>query len=95
MRTEEVQPFAPGSLAQPVPMPDFNHYQTQSGWTATRRVQAQAEARAHFERDWQSAQAAEAQRQQQLASYQREYQQWADAQLADVRRHNAGIEELT
>ncbi|MDQ0583122.1 restriction system protein [Streptomyces rishiriensis] len=91
MRAEDVQPFAPGPLAQPVPMPDFNHYQTQSGWTASRRAQAQAEARARFERDWQAAQAAETQRQRQLASYQREYQQWVDAQLADVRRHNAGV----
>ncbi|MEH0421703.1 restriction endonuclease [Streptomyces sp. B21-083] len=91
MRAEEVQPFAPGSLAQPVPMPDFSHYQTQSGWTASRRAQAQAEARARFEHDWQAAQAAESQRQRQLASYQREYQQSVDVQLADVRRHNAGI----
>ncbi|MFD9970542.1 restriction endonuclease [Streptomyces sp. NPDC059011] len=95
MRPEEVQPFAPGPLAQPVPMPDFNQYQTQSGWTASRRAQAQAEARARFERDWQAAQAAEAQRQQQLASYQREYQQWADAQLAEVRAHNVGIVAVT
>ncbi|MFI6014746.1 restriction endonuclease [Streptomyces sp. NPDC051243] len=91
MRPEEVQPFAPGPLAQPVPMPDLNHYQTQSGWTASSRARAQAEARARFERDWHAAQAAEAHRQQQLASYQREYQQWAEAQLADVRRHNAGV----
>ncbi|MEH0553356.1 restriction endonuclease [Streptomyces sp. B21-101] len=91
LRAEDVQPFAPGPLAQPVPMPDFHHYQTQSGWTASRRAQAQAEARARFERDWQTAQAAEVQRQRQLASYQREYQQWVDTQLADVRRHNAGI----
>ncbi|MFD5253711.1 restriction endonuclease [Streptomyces bobili] len=95
MRPEDVQPFAPGPLAQPVPMPDFSHYQTQSGWTASRRAQAQAEARARFERDWQAAQAAEAQRQEQLASYQREYQQWVDAQLADVRLHNAGIGAMT
>ncbi|PZG97420.1 restriction endonuclease [Streptomyces sp. NTH33] len=95
MRPEEVQPFAPGPLAQPVPMPNFDHYQTQGGWTAGRRAQAQTEARARFERDWHAARAAEAQRQQQLASYQREYQQWADAQLADVRRHNAGVVELT
>lgn len=95
MRPEDVQAFAPGPLAQPVPMPDFSHYQTQSGWTASRRAQAQAEARARFERDWQAAQAAETQRQQQLASYQREYQQWVDAQLADVRRHNAGISAIT
>ncbi|MET8286211.1 restriction endonuclease [Streptomyces sp. NPDC051639] len=95
MRREEVQPFAPGPLAQPVAMPDFSHYQTQSGWTSNRRAQAQAEARARFERDWHAAQAAEAQRRQQLASYQREHQQWADAQLAEVRRHNAGIVQVT
>ncbi|MEW1826525.1 restriction endonuclease [Streptomyces sp. NPDC088196] len=95
LRAEDVQPFAPGALAQPVPMPDVRQYQTQSGWTAARRAQAQAEARARFERDWQAAQAAEAQRQHQLAAYQREYQQWADAQLAEVRRYNAGIVEVT
>ncbi|MFD7793116.1 restriction endonuclease [Streptomyces sp. NPDC059759] len=95
MRHEEVQPFAPGPLAQPVAMPDFSQYQTQSGWTANRRAQAQAEARARFERDWHAAQTAEAHRQQQLASYQREHQQWVDAQSADVRRHNAGIVQVT
>jgi restriction system protein len=95
VRPEVVQPFAPGALAQPVPMPDFGRYQTQSGWTAARRAQAQAEARARFERDWQAAQAAETRRQQQLASYQREYQRATDARLADVRRHNAGVAELT
>ncbi|MFD4950996.1 restriction endonuclease [Streptomyces sp. NPDC058451] len=94
-RPEAIEPFAPGPLAQPVPMPNAEHYQAQGGWTAGRRAQAQAEARARFERDWHAAQAAEARRQQQLASYQREYQRWADAQLADVRRHNAGIVELT
>ncbi|MFF1448911.1 restriction endonuclease [Streptomyces sp. NPDC058274] len=72
-------------------MPDLHHYQAQSGWTASRRAQAQAEARSRFDRDWQAAQAAEAHRQRQLASYQREYQQWAAAQLAEVRAHNAGV----
>ncbi|MFF1542970.1 restriction endonuclease [Streptomyces sp. NPDC058291] len=91
LRAEDVQPFAPGPLAQPVTMPDVQHYQAQGGWTAGRRSQAQAEARARFERDWQAAQAAEAQRQRQLASYEREYRQWADARLAEVRRHNAGV----
>lgn len=92
LRPETVQPFAPGPLAQPVPMPDERYYQPQGGgWTANRRAQAQAEARARFERDWHAAQAAEAQRQQQLAAYQRQYQEWADAQLAEVRRHNAGV----
>lgn len=95
MRREEVQPFAPGPLAQPVALPDVSQYQAQGGWTSSRRSQAQAEARARFERDWHAAQAAEAQRQQQLASYQREHQRWADAQLAEVRRHNAGIVQLT
>ncbi|MEV7346010.1 restriction endonuclease [Streptomyces sp. NPDC093544] len=95
MRREEVQPFAPGPLAHPVPMPDFNQYQTQSGWTASRRAQAQAEGRARFERDWHAAQTAEAHRQQQLASYEREYRQWADAQLAEVRAHNAGVVATT
>ncbi|MGW3208783.1 restriction endonuclease [Streptomyces sp. NPDC001135] len=94
MRAEEVEPFSPGPWAQPVPMPDFAHYQVQGGWTAGRRAQAQAEARARFERDWHAAQAAEARRQQQVAAYQREYQRWADAQLADVRGHNAGVVEL-
>ncbi|MDT6985076.1 restriction endonuclease [Streptomyces lusitanus] len=92
LRPETVQPFAPGPLAQPVPLPDERYYQPQGGcWTANRRAQAQAEARARFERDWHAAQAAEAQRQQQLAAYQRQYQEWADAQLAEVRRHNAGV----
>ncbi|MGY1398645.1 restriction endonuclease [Streptomyces sp. SS10] len=92
VRAETVQPFAPGPLAQPVPMPDARAYQPQGGgWTANRRAQAQAEARARFEQDWHAAQAAEAARQRQLAAYQRQYQEWADAQLADVRRHNAGV----
>lgn len=68
MRREEVEPFAPGPLAQPVPMPDANQYQAQGGWTASRRAHAQAEARERFERDWQAAHAAETRRQQQLAS---------------------------
>ncbi|MFJ6834573.1 restriction endonuclease [Streptomyces sp. NPDC091209] len=95
LRSEQLQPFAPGPLAQPVVMPDIGRYQAQSGWTANRRAQAQAEAQARFERDWHAAQAAEAHRQRQLASYQREYQQWADGLLADVRRHNAGVAEVS
>ncbi|MER5381050.1 restriction endonuclease [Streptomyces sp. NPDC002688] len=94
MRPEQIQPFAPGPLARPVPMPDIGRYRTESGWTANRRAQAQAESQARFERDRHAAQAAEALRLRQLASYQREYQQWADAQLADVRRHNAGVVDV-
>ncbi|MYX40417.1 restriction endonuclease, partial [Streptomyces sp. SID89] len=40
-------------------------------------------------------QAAEAERQRRLAAYQRQYQQWADARLAELRRHNAGVLRLT
>ncbi|MET9437856.1 restriction endonuclease [Streptomyces sp. NPDC006551] len=94
-RPEQVEAFSPGQLAHPVPMPDPNHYQPQGGWLATRRAQAQAEARSRFERDWQAAQAAEAQRQRQLAAYRQQYQQWAEAQLEEIRRHNAGVAEMT
>ncbi|MCX4908709.1 restriction endonuclease [Streptomyces sp. NBC_00878] len=95
-RVEQVEPFSPGPLAYPRPMPDPNQYQAQGGWGlgANRRAQAQAEARARFEHDWQAAQAAEVQRQQQLAAYQQQYQQWADAQLSEIRQHNAGVAEM-
>ncbi len=91
LRAEDVRPFEPGPLARPVPMPDLNQYLAQSGWTANRRAQAQAEGRARYDRDLRAAQAAEAERQQRLAAYQREYRQWADVRLADVRRHNEGV----
>lgn len=93
LRAEDVRPFEPGPLARPVPMPspNANQYQTQGGWTANRRAQAQAEARARYERDLRAAQAAEAERQRRLAAYDREYRQWVDVALADVRRHNAGV----
>ncbi|MEV8591431.1 restriction endonuclease [Streptomyces sp. NPDC052012] len=95
MRTEDIPPFDPGPLAWPVRMPDPSQYQAQGGWTANRRAQAQAEARARFERDWHAAQVAEAQRQQQLAALQRDHEQRAEAQRAEVRRHNAGVGETT
>ncbi|MBQ0830614.1 restriction endonuclease [Streptomyces tagetis] len=95
LRPETVQPFAPGPLAQPVPLPDIRHYQAQSGWTAGRRAQAQAEAQARFERDRRAAQDAEARRLRQLAAYEREHRQRTDAQLAEVRRHNAGVTAVT
>ncbi|MEV8044775.1 restriction endonuclease [Streptomyces griseoluteus] len=95
MRAEEIPPFDPGQLAWPVRMPDPGQYQAQGGWTANRRAQAQAEARARFERDWHAAQAVEAQRQQQLAALQRDYEQRTEAQRAEVRRHNAGTVEVT
>ena len=95
MRVEDIPPFDPGQLAWPVRMPDPNQYQAQGGWTANRRAQAQAEARTRFEHDWHAAQAAEAQRQQRLATAQRDYDQRAETQRAEVRRHNVGITEAT
>ncbi|MDX3235327.1 restriction endonuclease [Streptomyces sp. ME03-5709C] len=94
-RSEQLEPFAPGQLAYPVAMPDPNQYQAApGGWTANRRAQAQQEARERFERDWHAAQAAEAQRQQQLAAYRQQYDQWAAGQLEAIRHHNAGITQL-
>ncbi|MFD3610473.1 restriction endonuclease [Streptomyces atroolivaceus] len=94
-RAEQIEAFSPGQLAHPIRMPDPNQYQPQGGWTATRRAQAQAETRSRFERDWQAAHAAEAQRQHQLAAYQMQYQQWAETQMDEIRRHNANIAEMT
>ncbi|MFF7181835.1 restriction endonuclease [Streptomyces sp. NPDC008121] len=90
-RPEEVEPFAPGPLGQPVAMPDQRHYQAQGGWTASGRAQAEQEARARFERDWYAAQGAEARRQQQLAAYRAQYDAWAAERLAEIRAHNSGI----
>ncbi|MGW4158034.1 restriction endonuclease [Streptomyces sp. NPDC004788] len=72
---EEVAPFTPGPLAEPVPMPDQRFYQD----------------RAAFERDWYAAQAAEARRVEQLAAYRRQYDEWAATRLAEIRAHNSGI----
>lgn len=96
-RPEQVEPFAPGRLGVPIPMPDPNAYQppSQGGWGFGANRQAQEQARARYEHDWRAARAAEAQRQHQLALYHQQYQQWADEQLATIRRHNAGIEGLT
>ncbi|MFC5721722.1 restriction endonuclease [Streptomyces gamaensis] len=80
-RPEEVEPFQPGHLGQPVPMPDPNLYRSFRG-------------RQQYERDWAAAQSAEAQRQQQLAAYRAQYDQWAAGQREEIRRHNAGIGAL-
>ncbi|MFD7668496.1 restriction endonuclease [Streptomyces sp. NPDC059788] len=96
-RPEHIEAFAPGRLAVPVPMPDPAAYQPQAtGWHlgGARRAQAQEEARARYEHDWHAAQAAEAQRLRQLEDYRRQYDQWAAGQLAEVRSHNAAVEEL-
>ncbi|MFJ9807959.1 restriction endonuclease [Streptomyces sp. NPDC101158] len=72
---EEVAPFAPGPLAEPVAMPDRRFYQDG----------------ARFERDWYAAQAAEARRVEQLSAYRRQYEEWAAGRLAEIRAHNSGI----
>ncbi|MGA4943077.1 restriction endonuclease [Streptomyces cinereoruber] len=77
-RAEEVEPFAPGALAQPVPMPDQRHYSGRDG-------------RTRFERDWYAAQAAEARRLESLAAYRREYDAWAAARIDEIREHNRGV----
>ncbi|MFH8590854.1 restriction endonuclease [Streptomyces rimosus] len=94
-RPEHVEPFAPGRLAVPVPMPDPSAYQPQGGgWGLGGGRRAQEEARARYEHDWHAAQAAEAQRLRQLEDYRRQYDQWAAGQLAEIRSHNAAVEDL-
>ncbi|MFF0477238.1 restriction endonuclease [Streptomyces sp. NPDC004284] len=91
-REEDVEPFSPGPLGEPVAMPDQRFYQPQGAWTASGRAQAERDARARFEHDWYAAQAAEARRAEQLAAYRREYDAWAAARIAEVRAHNAGVD---
>ncbi|MFD6229324.1 restriction endonuclease [Streptomyces sp. NPDC060232] len=97
VRSEQLEPFNPGTLAQPVPMPRIEQFQHQSsGWTlgSASRAQAEREAHARYTQAWQAASAAEAQRQQQLAAYRQQYDQWAAQQLAGIRAHNDGLTEL-
>ncbi|MCC5034669.1 restriction endonuclease [Streptomyces sp. WAC 00631] len=93
---EELEPFSPGQLSHPVPMPDPAAFapQTRGGWGFGSGRQAQEEARARYEHAWHQAQAAEAQRVRQLEAYRQEYQRWADARLAEIRAHNAGVAGL-
>ncbi|WP_327264835.1 restriction endonuclease [Streptomyces sp. NBC_01232] len=96
-RPDRLEPFNPGALAQPVPMPRIEDFQRQSsGWTlgSGHRAQAEREAHARYTQAWQAANAAEAQRQQQLAAYRQQYDRWAAEQLAGVREHNSGLTEL-
>ncbi|WP_329441846.1 restriction endonuclease [Streptomyces sp. NBC_01426] len=97
VRSERLEPFTPGTLAHPVPMPHLQQFQQQGGgWGggSNRRAQAEREAHEQYTRAWQAAHAAEQQRQGQLASYRRQYDEWAAGQLADVRAHNSGLAEL-
>ncbi|MFJ6796954.1 restriction endonuclease [Streptomyces sp. NPDC091268] len=95
-RPEALQPFNPGTLAHPVPMPRIEQFQQSGGWLpgAGRRAQAEREAHARYTQAWQAAHAAEAQRRQQLAAYRDQYDRWAAEQQASVHRHNQGLTEL-
>ncbi|MET3987169.1 restriction endonuclease [Streptomyces sp. PvR034] len=95
-RPEQVEAFNPGELARPVPMPEPHQFPVQTGWGigAGRRAQAEADAHARYTQAWHAAQAAEAQRQQQLAAYRAQYDRWAGGQLGEIRAHNTGIAEL-
>ncbi|WP_173864830.1 restriction endonuclease [Streptomyces roseifaciens] len=86
---ETVEPFNPGHLGQPLPMPDPGLYRAQGGWGF-----GAGHGREQYDHDLRAAQAAEATRQQQLAAYRRQYEQWAAGQLAEIREHNAGVEEM-
>jgi restriction system protein len=90
---EELEPFAPGRLADPVPMPRPEAYEPaqRSGWGLGGRDRQAARERYAY--DLRTAQAAEAQRQAQLADYRERYRRWADQRLAEIRRHNAGVRE--
>ncbi|MET9960229.1 restriction endonuclease [Streptomyces sp. NPDC006326] len=97
IRPEQLEPFNPGALAQPVPLPRIEQFQQQSsGWTlgSNHRAQAEREAHARYTEAWHAAGAAEAQRRQQLEAYRRQYDRWAAEQLAGIRAHNSGLGEL-
>ncbi|MCX5375398.1 restriction endonuclease [Streptomyces sp. NBC_00091] len=97
VRAEQLEPFDPGTLAHPVPMPQLAQFQQQSsGWTvgSGRRAQAEREAHDRYTQAWQSAHAAEQERRRQLAAYRQQYDRWAAEQLAGIRRHNGGLTEL-
>lgn len=97
VRPERLEPFAPGRLAHPVPMPQLRDFQQQSsGWTlgSGRRAQAEREAHDRYTQAWQAAHAAEQERVRQLDAYRQQYDRWAAEQLAGIRRHNGGLTEL-
>ncbi|MCZ4119449.1 restriction endonuclease [Streptomyces sp. H39-S7] len=93
LRSEQLEPFTAGRLAVPVPMPNPGAYHPESSWGFGSGRRAQEEARSRYERDLSAARTAEERRQQQLTAYGRQYDEWRAAQLAEIRRHNAGIAE--
>ncbi|MFE4204477.1 restriction endonuclease [Streptomyces goshikiensis] len=97
VRSEVLEAFRPGALAQPVATPRIEQFLEQSSGMALgsyRRVQAEREAHAQFTRASQKAQAAEARRRQQLADHRQQYDRWAAEQLVGIRAHNRGLNEL-
>lgn len=97
VRSEILEPFRPGPLAQPVAIPRIEQFRQRSKDMALgsyRRAQAEQEEHAQYTRARQKAQAAETRRQQQFAEQRRQYDEWATAQLAAIRAHNRGLDEL-
>ncbi|MFF7990827.1 restriction endonuclease [Kitasatospora xanthocidica] len=99
-----VPPFAPGPLGVPVEMPDQtaavyvvpppDPVQARNPGVRRQYEQYLAQARARFEQDWYAAQAREADRQQRLAAYHREYLAWAEGVRRQDEERGARTEEL-
>ena len=95
-------PFEPGRLGVPVPMPDQAQYHVQppdavqARNPAIRRQYEEylAQARARFEQDWYRAQAAEADRQRQLAEYHGQYLAWVAEHRRQDEERAARTQEL-
>ena len=95
-------PFEPGRLGVPVPMPDQAQYHVQPPDAAQARNPAirrqyeeyLAQARARFEQDWYRAQAAEADRQRQLAEYHGQYLAWVAEHRRQDEERAARTQEL-
>ncbi|WP_037914647.1 restriction endonuclease [Actinacidiphila yeochonensis] len=90
---ERVEPFAPGPLAVPVPMPREEAYPARRAGWGLGGGREQRAAREAYDRDLGTARAAEAERQARLADYRGRYERWAEQRLAEIRRHNAGVRE--
>ncbi|MFG1996752.1 restriction endonuclease [Actinoplanes sp. NPDC048988] len=94
--------FNPGPLAHPIPSPDPARYEVpplpalQSLNPTARREHADhiARARSQFERDWHSAQAAEADRRRRLDELHRRHQAWLHDQQRQTTERNAWAEAL-
>ncbi|MER7772872.1 restriction endonuclease [Kitasatospora sp. NPDC096140] len=99
-----VPPFDPGPLGGPVPMPDQasaayfvpppDPVQARNPGVRRQYEQYLAQARARFEQDWYAAQAREADRQQRLAAYHREYLARVERFRREDEERGARTEEL-